>query len=567
MSNLKTTVYCVFDGFGLLPYSVNNCVSQANMPNFRSLLKSNFWTTLNADGKEVGQEDGLVGNSEVGHMNLGGLQKVNQLSYQITESSKNAFVLDPKISKDQIFDPSEKLKTQKKVHLIGLFSTGAIHSDMRHWLGAVESCCLSGVEEIVLHLLADGRDSDRKSFLESLEKFVSLLKPEFKNKLRVGSIGGRAYAMDRDNNFDKVYVGLQAIFGPELIEKTKDLRAKFSINEYKIATHISENLRIDQAVEYLESIINESYSKNIFDEFIDPLGFDKIEDGEAIWLVNFRSDRMKQIIKMLCEYNQEDTNPKKNLILTMNDYGGSLDSQEDYHAIFKPQPVINTFAYHVSKQNKSQLHVAETEKYNHVTFFFNGGSDKIEEGEFHQLVNSNKLLNHSEMPEMKAKEIADIVIDNLGKYDYIIVNFANPDMVGHCGDIQAGIVAMELLDIELGRVLKALTTTNSKMVLTADHGNIEVVGKYQANGKELTDTEHNPSPVPMILINNDYNDLLLSRITTFVNDNNIDCDLELLKNVLLEDNRIENVQEWLKEKDIPKAKLPLWYAGLIAYCL
>lgn len=567
MSNIKTTVYCIFDGFGLLPSSINNCVSNANMPNFRSLLKDSFWTTLNADGIEVGQEQGLVGNSEVGHMNLGGLQKVNQLSYQITESSKKGFELDKTTSKDQIFDPSQKLEGQKKVHLVGLFSTGAIHSDMRHWLGAIQSCFLSGVEDIVLHLLTDGRDSDRKSFIESLIKFVSLLNPELKAKVRIGSIGGRAYAMDRDNNFDKVYVGLQAIFGSDMIEKTKDLRTKFSINEYKIATHIKEDLRIDKAVEYLRPIINSSYSKEIYDEFIDPLGFDRIDNGDAIWLINFRSDRMKQIIKMLCEYNQTDKDQKKNLILTMNDYGGSLDSGSDYQAIFKSQLVVNTFAYHASKENKSQLHTAETEKYNHVTFFFNGGTDKIEQGEFHELVNSNKLLNHSEKPEMKAKEIADIVINNLGKYHYIVVNFANPDMVGHCGDIQAGIIAMELLDVELGRILQALTKTGDKMLLTADHGNIEVVGKYQNNGREFTDTEHNPSPVPMIFVNSDSNDLLLEKITNFVNLNKINCDLDLLKSVLLENNRIENTEEWLKQADIPKPKLPLWYAGLIAYCL
>ncbi|MGL4758038.1 MAG: alkaline phosphatase family protein [Patescibacteria group bacterium] len=554
-----STIYCIFDGFGLTENNPNNCIALANMPNFRNLMKTQTWTTLNADGIKVGQEEGLVGNSEVGHMNLGGLQLVAQLSYQITQSSTNNFELNKSISKDQILSPSQLLENTKQVHLVGLFSAGTIHSDMRHWVGAIRCAIKSEVKKIFLHLITDGRDSDRQSFIDTLNEFVSYFSREELSKIFVGSVGGRAYAMDRDNNFDKVFYGIQAMFGPELIEKTEVLRESFNIKEYKTANHINQSMALEDAVKKLQPYIESNYNKAIYDEFIEPIGFGGMDEEDPIWLINFRADRMRQIIKMVCDY----TSDKKHRIIAMNDYGvGDIG----YEFIFKSQPVVKNFAYFVELENKTQLHTAETEKYNHVTYFFNGGQDTKQPNETWNLIPSNKVTNHSEKPEMKAKEVADAVIDGLGKFDYIIVNFANPDMVGHCGDIQAGIKSMEFLDFQLGRILKALKLGNHNMILTSDHGNMEFVGPYKENGKDLTDTEHNPSPVPLIIVENNFSlENLLKKIESISKKYGLECDIELIKESLSPKNVLEG--GWLKKSEIPEAKLPLWYAGLIAFAI
>jgi 2,3-bisphosphoglycerate-independent phosphoglycerate mutase len=554
-----STILCIFDGFGLLPDSQNNCISQAKMPHFRSLLKDYYWTTLNADGVNVGQEEGLVGNSEVGHMNLGGLQLVSQLSYQITQSSINDFKLDHKIAIDQIFDPAIRLKGNDTVHLVGLFSTGTIHSDMRHWVAAIKSANTAKVTNIILHLITDGRDSDRTSFIESIAKFKNLVPKELLSKVLLGSYGGRAYAMDRDNNFEKVYYGLQAMFGPELISNTAKLREAFDITSYKEAKFENKAINLNSFETELKDSVTLEYANNTFDEFLAPCGYIPIKEGEPIWLINFRADRMRQIVKMLDDYNFDN----QHLIIAMNDYG----DDDGYECIFRSQPVSNNLAYYIAKDGKTQLHTAETEKYNHVTYFFNGGQDIKQSGEKWTLIPSNKLQNHSEKPEMKAKEVTDTVIDAMGKFDYIIVNYANPDMVAHCGDIDAGIESMEFLDAQLGRLLDKIKTTNSKMILTADHGNMEFVGGYTREGKELTDTEHNSSPVPLIIVDSNFDkEIFMKKLNQY---SEFDIDLDLLKKCLSEENQIEfpTTNDWLKKSDIPSSRLPLWYAGLFAFIL
>jgi 2,3-bisphosphoglycerate-independent phosphoglycerate mutase len=552
-----STVFCIFDGFGLLPTSKNNCIALADMPNFRSLLKNNFWSTLNADGVMVGQEEGLVGNSEVGHMNLGGLQLVAQLSYQITKSSEKNFIIDKSIAKDQIFDPKSKLQNKEVVHLIGLFSSGSIHSDLRHWTGAIKSSLSANVKKIYLHLITDGRDSDRASFIETLNDYLSSFSSEELSKVYLGSFGGRAYAMDRDNNFDKVYYGMQGIFGPKLIDKTVELREKFKIENYQKAEFVSKEVSILKAIDSIEEKVKEQYSNKVFDEFLEPTSYTSIGESDALWLINFRADRMRQIVKMLTKFNDNS----KHLILAMNDYGIEHDG---YEFIFKTQPVEKNFAYFASKVGKTQLHTSETEKYNHVTYFFNGGHDKKQSNEDWLLVPSNKLQNHSEKPEMKAEEITQNIIDNLDKYDYIIVNYANPDMVGHCGDIEAGIKSMELLDIQLGKLLNIIEKGNHNLVLTADHGNMEFVGAYTDNGKLLTDTEHNPSPVPLIIVKKDFDSKkIIDSISKFALENNINYDPQKLIAFFNQKNTLSG--NWLTNQEIPQSILPLWYAGLIAF--
>jgi 2,3-bisphosphoglycerate-independent phosphoglycerate mutase len=539
-------ILCILDGFGLSQVSPNNCAGLAKMPTFRRLIKEYPFITLDADGSSVGQEEGLVGNSEVGHMNLGGLKLVKQLSLQITESSKDSFTKKDSFI-DQIIDPTIFINSQKcsRVDLVGLFSTGSIHSDLRHWEGAIKSALKSGANQVVLHLITDGRDSDRKSFIQTLTSFLSKLKLNSEQvNIFIGSIGGRSYAMDRDNNFDKVSYGLEAILGADTQIEKEFLQSKFGKLTHKNHQYEDKILEIGtenhnfSCLQQLGDIINQSYKNNIFDEFIEPTSFKvpKLENSpkKAIWLINFRADRMRQAVSFMV--NSLET--KNTVLLAMNDYGSVND--EKYTFVFKTQPVLGTASQEIAKMGKSQLHIAETEKYNHVTYFFNGGQDVKQKGEDWVLIPSNKVSNHSEMPEMKAKEVTDVILDKINLYDYIVVNYANPDMVGHCGDIEKGIETMEFLDSQIARLVDIVENSQNKhsLLITADHGNIEFVGSYKdiISGNDLTDTEHNANPVPLIFVSKNPP-----------------------KEILFQDKSILDNNGWFKEKLIPI--LPLYKAG------
>lgn len=712
-------ILCVLDGFGLLPKSPNNAAALAKMPNLKYLLKNYFWTTLNADGEQVGQEDGLVGNSEVGHMNIGGLKLVPQLSYQITKSSDKAYNLNKEIAPDQFFDPKKFLSKKfegenKTIHLIGLFSTGTIHSDLRHWAGSIEAAGKAGAEKIVMHLISDGRDSDRQSLVATWDYFIkeyeSKIKP-FENKIFLGSLGGRFYSMDRDNNWDRVARGILPMFNyrafkylendADFVELQKDntskrgiahteatlpdnldvgdfkLLKKFILSKYNVDLdsvieldkHKYEkdnvdfepteenfqkyhNFHVDYAQHFLylnadkqerekygplkadirwilQYYTEKCYRKEMYDEFILPCNwyylplnaearpFDQISKNDTVWLLNFRTDRMKEFAQVLTDINEEF---ELNLtVLANNSYGIKKEEflnenlevsevhlpghfgEETYKApayfpIFRNKPVENTLAQYISKNGKTQLHIAETEKYNHVTYFMNGGQNKKWEREDWQVIDSNKVASHAEKPEMKAKEVTDYILDNgLGKYDYILVNYANPDMVGHTGDIKASITTMEFLDQQLGRLIQACEKDGHEMVITADHGNIEKVGEYDLGGKSLIDTEHNANSVPLIILSSKFkvhsaeigdvsfrvnreiltesdkispggrNDSgLFNNVQKLIENKIVNLDLEQFKNVLSQKNHVDlDTDSWLLEEQIPQPVLPLWYVGLI----
>ena len=614
-------ILCVLDGFGLLPESDNNPTSMAKMPNLKYLLNNYFWTTLNADGESVGQEAGLVGNSEVGHMNIGGLKLVPQLSYQITKSAENNYNLDENIAPNQLFDPKKflekkfhtsptllsegQLKGSKTVHLVGLFSTGSIHSDLRHWVGAIESAGHSGAEKIVLHLISDGRDCDRQSLVATwgyfIKKFQAKLKP-FKDKIYLGSLGGRFYGMDRDNNWERVIEGMSGMFDfAELRDSAEYFKLKYNLEIQKFLrsseTPKMIEIKFDDILNQLDNLTLESYNTGQFDETITPLGFSYFGTNDTVWLLNFRTDRMKEMSQMLCEINSHFN---LNLtILANNSYGikqeiyldKNLDisnkilpkntletdyKEGNYYPIFKNESVKGTLAEYISKLGKSQLHIAETEKFNHVTYFLNGGKDIKWPGEDWVVIDSNKVASHAELPEMKAKEVTDYILDNgLGKYDYIVVNYANPDMIGHTGDVPAAIKTLEFLDHQLGRLIKACQDGGHSLIITADHGNIEKVGAYTQDGILLTDTEHNPNCVPLILVDNKFKKglgTLLDKniIKQFMQDvHNLEhCNIQFnkaeLEQMLNQINQVDLKElQWLKQEQIPSPILPLWYAGLV----
>jgi 2,3-bisphosphoglycerate-independent phosphoglycerate mutase len=594
--NKQTKVLCIFDGFGLAPISHNNCISQANMPTFRKLLKDYTWTTLNADGEHVGQEAGLVGNSEVGHMNIGGLKLVPQLSYQITKSADKAFNIDKDLAPDQLFDPKELLtqnfttKNNKTVHLIGLFSTGSIHSDMRHWVAGIEASGQAGAEKIVLHLISDGRDSDKKSLVASWQYFIDTYQDRlklFEDKVYLGSLGGRFYGMDRDNNWDRVWTGVDVMFGLNTLRYDYlqfILKKKYNIDlpNTDIASKIDGLPKIvehsfgvddhyDRIKDYLQWRVDYEYKNNNFDETISPEAFTSdnvlmscasIEKDDSVWLINFRSDRMKQFTKILCDLNKEF---ELNLnILANNDYGiEGVDGNIDYHAIFRSQPVQNTLSDTIAKMGKSQLHIAETEKYNHVTYFLNGGQNKKNQGEDWIVINSDKVESYAQKPNMKAEEVTDYILENgLGKYDYIIVNYANPDMVGHTGNIEAGIESMSFLDGQLARLIEKIKKENHSLVFIADHGNMEFVGEFDKDGKHLTDTEHNANPVPCVVVQKEFS---LEKLIQNLDSLSIKYNKDLLYRAFEQNNRLDvtDHSKWLTKDTIPASQLPLWYSSLV----
>jgi bisphosphoglycerate-independent phosphoglycerate mutase (AlkP superfamily) len=648
---MKTKILCILDGFGIGPDSINNAISRAKMPNLRRVMSQYFWTTLGADGEDVGQEAGLVGNSEVGHMNIGGLQLVPQLSYHITESTESSFL---EKQKNQIINPSKFLivnSKNKTIHLIGLFSTGTIHSDLRHWIGAIEAAGNSGMEKIVLHIISDGRDSDKKSLVGTWEYFIKEFKKRlqpYENRIFLGSLGGRFYAMDRDNNMDRVLSHITPWFGHNLLKTqnqtlsqntVKSPLQSFIINSYgqetldktnrlfqKLSDQTKENLNytgdefknksITELVNQLqdsagivglEAVQNllKSYTKILyktetFDEYLIPITTHFINPNDNIWLINFRSDRMKQLAKTICEINKEF---ELNLnILTMNDYGINetppvkraerLKESLSYAPIFKTQKVQNTLAQIISKQNKTQLHIAETEKYAHVTYFLNGGSQDKNTGEHWELIPSNKVNSHDQKPEMKAKEITDYILANgLGKYDFIIVNYANPDMVAHTGNITASVESLEFLDRQLGRLIQEVERNEHSLIITADHGNCEFVGEYTKKvfsfSKELnkqierienlTDTEHNPNPVLCIIVDDKFKkdkfnqSNFLNEIRSVVIANNLNADLNQIERILGQKNyKLIDDQKWLSQDQINRIKkdqLSLWYVGVLLLAL
>jgi 2,3-bisphosphoglycerate-independent phosphoglycerate mutase len=560
--NKETKILCILDGFGLISKTENNASAQANMPVMRKLLQKYPWMTLDADGVKVGQEQGLVGNSEVGHMNIGGLQLVNQLSYQITRGSFNKFDFDEQ-NPDQLFDPKELLMSRRQdygdssIHLVTLFSTGTIHSDIRHLIGAIEVADHAGYKDIVLHLFSDGRDSDRESFVTTwnmfVDKFANRL-DKISAKILLGSVGGRYFGMDRDKNIE---------------------RTELALNSFFISGDEASYIEIGDVREHLQLKALESYKQGIYDETLAPENFGpSFRDHDTVWLLNFRSDRMKQLTGALVDKNKE--NEMDLYIMAMNSYGidseiyDATDYAHGYIPLFKTKILHNTLSEYISNKGQNQLHIAETEKYAHVTYFFDGGRKTPLEGEDWIVIDSNKVASHAEKPEMKAKEITDYIIENgLGKYDYIIVNYANPDMVGHTGDMEASIISMEVLDYQLGRLLHEIETHNYKMVITADHGNVECVGEYvNKDGKKSIDTEHNANPVPFIIVdpNIDF-DLLVNKLESSLEKDGI-YTTEIYnntKNIDIKSNVV--IDGWVTDSQIPKAILPLWYSGEVLICL
>ena len=463
-----TVVLCIMDGWGINKKSEHNAVALANTPNVDYLTNTYPYSTLEASGEYVGLPIGQVGNSEVGHMNLDSGRVVIQTLPKINNAFKNDEI---RHNKNFIKFISQH-KKEKTIHLLGLCSNGGVHSHIDHIIEISKLLDEYNINS-VLHVFSDGRDSSPKQFGDIIKKFEASLPKNTK----IGTLIGRYFAMDRDNRWDR-------------IKKSFDLIA--------YGKHQRKTNTISSAVEL-------AYNNNETDEFISPTligNYSGIEHDDSLMMINFRADRVRELLSAFInpKFNEFKKNNKSPLItnsLGMTEY--SKEISKFMKSIFVRDEIKDTLGDIISKANLKQLRLAETEKYPHVTFFFNGGSEKVCKGETRIMIPSPKVSTYDLKPEMSSEEVEFELIKAIknNMYDLIIINFANPDMVGHTGSLKAAIKAVERVDTAIGNIKDALDESKSIMLLTADHGNCEIM---LDSNTQIPHTSHTCNKVPLIII-------------------------------------------------------------------
>ena len=469
----KPVMLMILDGFGIAPKSEGNAVEAANKPNFDKLIANYPHTQLEACGLEVGLPEGQMGNSEVGHLNIGAGRVVYQELTRITKEIKEGtFFTNEALT----LAVNNAKKNDSALHLMGLLSDGGVHSHIDHVKGLLMLAKEAGLNKVFVHAFMDGRDvapGSGKDFIAELEAYM--------NEIGVGkiaTISGRYYAMDRDNRWERVELAYNAMV----------------LGKGETGTN---------AIECIEK----SYNDNKGDEFILPCVIE--EDGKAIGNIkskdsviffNFRPDRARELTRAINDKTFEGF--KRDALdltfVTMTQYDKTLEGVE---VAYKPTSLENTLGEYVSSKGLKQLRIAETEKYAHVTFFFNGGVEKENEGEDRALIASPKVATYDLKPEMSAFEVTEELINRLDsdKYDMIILNFANPDMVGHTGVMEAAIKAIETVDTCLGKVVDKVLEKDGSVFITADHGNAETMIDF-STGNPFT--AHTTDPVPFVWVSN-----------------------------------------------------------------
>ena len=471
----RPTVLMILDGFGLNDKHQANAVYEAKTPVIDGLMRDYPFVKGYASGLAVGLPDGQMGNSEVGHLNMGAGRIVYQELTRITKEIEDGDFFKNEALLKGIRNVKDN---NSSLHLYGLLSDGGVHSHNTHLYGLLEMAKREGVEKVYVHCFMDGRDTaptSGKGFIQELE-----------NKMKeigvgeIASVMGRYYAMDRDNRWDRE-------------EKA-----------YRALT-LGEGNRAASALEAIQA----SYDADVTDEFVVPAVIEKdgqpvatVQDKDTIIFYNFRPDRAREITRAFCadDFDGFDRGPRKDITyICFTEYDVTIPNKE---VAFHQVELKNTFGEYLAAHGKTQARIAETEKYAHVTFFFNGGVEKPNKGEDRILVNSPKVATYDLKPEMSAYEVCDKLVEAIrsDKYDVIIINFANPDMVGHTGVEKAAIAAVEAVDTCVGRAVEALKEVDGQMFLCADHGNAEQLIDYET-GEPFT--AHTTNPVPFILINYD----------------------------------------------------------------
>ena len=472
----KPTVLMILDGYGLNDKTEGNAVAQAKTPVMDKLMAEYPFVKGNASGMAVGLPEGQMGNSEVGHLNMGAGRIVYQELTRITKEIQDGTFFENPALLDAV---NNCRKNDSSLHLFGLVSDGGVHSHNTHLYGLLELAKRSGLSKVYVHAFLDGRDTppaSGKGYVEELEKEMK--------KIGVGEVAtvtGRYYAMDRDNNYDRVQKAYMAL--------TK-----------------GEGLEAASAAEGIQA----SYDREETDEFVKPTVVMKngaptavIKDGDSVVFFNFRPDRAREITRSFCDDDFKGFEREKKLDLTyvcFSDYDPTIPNKE---VAFHKIAVTNTFGEWIAANGMKQVRLAETEKYAHVTFFFNGGVEEPNKNEERILVNSPKdVATYDLKPQMSAYEVCGKLVDCIksGEYDVIIINFANPDMVGHTGVMEAAVKAVEAVDECVGRAVEAIKEVDGVMFICADHGNAEQLIDYETGAPF---TAHTTNPVPFILVNAD----------------------------------------------------------------
>lgn len=459
------------DGWGIAPFHEGNAIARANKPVIDNLIKSYPVMTLNASGRAVGLSWGEIGNSEVGHLTIG----AGKVFYQKMPLIDKAIEDKVFFTNKALLKAAEHVKSNgSTLHLMGLVSIGGVHSHMNHLFALLDFAKEQGIKNIAIHAFLDGRDTDYNSglgFIQDLQKKIKQVKIG-----EIATLSGRYFAMDRDNRWDRV-------------EKAYNT----------IALGQSEQVCDDSI-----KAIKQSYDQEIYDEEFKPTVITRrgkpvgcVSDGDAVVFFNFRADRARQLTKafVLPDFDKFQRQKIQNLLMvTMSEYEKGLPVE----IAFPPKDISTCLGCVVANAGLKQLHISETEKYAHVTFFINGEREDPMPGEDRVIIPSPRVSSYDQKPEMSALEITDRVLKEISqdKYDFIVLNYANTDMVGHTGNLEAGIKATEIVDKCIGKLTTAALARGGAMFITADHGNAEVMINLQTG--EI-DKQHTTNPVPFII--------------------------------------------------------------------
>ena len=462
----------ILDGWGTSPDPKVSAIDNANTPYIDSLYTTYPNAALRTDGLNVGLPEGQMGNSEVGHMNLGAGRIVYQELTRINLAVQNNSLKEEKV----LVDAFDYAKTNgKKVHFLGLLSDGGVHSHINHLKGLLTAANDKGLKDVYVHAFTDGRDVDPKagvSYVQDLQEHMT------KTTGKIATVTGRYYAMDRDNRWERV----------------------------KLAYDVVTN-GVGETTDNIIKSLEVNYANEVTDEFIKPLVADKngtISEDDVVIFFNFRTDRGRELTNMLSQndFPEYDTKKLKLYYVTMTNYD---DSFKGIHVVFNKDNITETIGEVLAKAGKKQIRIAETEKYPHVTFFFSGGQEEPFDGESRILRNSPKVATYDLKPEMSAYELTEALVADLEKQeaDFVCLNFANGDMVGHTGMMDAAIKACEAVDICAKKVIETGLDNGYSTILIADHGNCETM----VNPDGSPHTAHTTNPVPVILIDKDLKEI------------------------------------------------------------
>ncbi len=470
----KPLVLVILDGWGLSDRHDANAIALAHPEFYQTLLHDYPATTLEVSGEAVGLPEGQMGNSEVGHLNIGAGRIVYQELTRI-----NKAIRDRELARNPVLLEALHAVGDRTLHLIGLLSDGGVHSHIAHLFALIDAARARGVRRIRIHALLDGRDTPPKSGIEYVQQLERFLDGLGSDRPQIATVCGRYYAMDRDNRWDRVQKAYAALV-----------------------------LGSGAPARSAEDAVRESYAAGRTDEFMlpavitaaagDPLG--KVQDDDALLFFNFRADRARELSRAFLQDSFDGfprlVCPRLARFVTLTSYDPGLKAQ----VLFAPNSLSNIFGALLSQNGMRQLRIAETEKYAHVTYFFNGGVEQPFEGEDRVLIPSPKdVATYDEKPQMSANEVTAAVVSRIqsGQYDVVILNFANPDMIGHTGVLPAAVAAVKVIDGCLQRIVAATERVGGSVIITADHGNLE----QMVDEKGQPHTAHTTNPVPLILVN------------------------------------------------------------------